>query len=178
MPCPTTGGTNPQRTCDQANSYSKPPELTQNNTVPKLMLVLYSQHVFAVLSSWRYQLKPSLAWYSHPGYCHITWKSLKGSPASHSFSGAQSTSVIHSAPCAQVGKHVITVWVSQHWRRLPRQVVESPSLEILKAIWTWSWQPDLAGLVGWSWTEWTPEVNSTSTILGFSEEQLVIYLRS
>lgn len=29
-------------------------------------------------------------------------------------------------------KNVFTVWVTEHWNRLPRAVVESPSLEILK----------------------------------------------
>jgi len=32
-----------------------------------------------------------------------------------------------------IGKHFFTVRVTEHWHRLPRQVVESPSLEMLKS---------------------------------------------
>jgi len=32
-----------------------------------------------------------------------------------------------------IGKHFFTVRVTEHWHRLPREVVESQSLEILKA---------------------------------------------
>ena len=31
-----------------------------------------------------------------------------------------------------IRKHFFTVRVKEHWHRLPREVVESPSLEILK----------------------------------------------
>lgn len=29
-------------------------------------------------------------------------------------------------------KNIFTVWVTKHWSRLPREAVESPSLEIFK----------------------------------------------
>ncbi|KFP51476.1 hypothetical protein N323_01684, partial [Cathartes aura] len=32
-----------------------------------------------------------------------------------------------------IRKHFFTVKVTEHWHRLPREVVESPSLEILKS---------------------------------------------
>jgi len=35
-----------------------------------------------------------------------------------------------------IRKHIFTVRVTEHWHRLPREVVESPVLEISKAIWT------------------------------------------
>jgi len=38
-----------------------------------------------------------------------------------------------------IRKDFFTVQVTQHWHRLPREVVESLSLEILKAVCSWSW---------------------------------------
>ena len=33
---------------------------------------------------------------------------------------------------ANIRKNVFTVWVTEHWNRLSREIVESPSLEIFK----------------------------------------------
>ena len=38
----------------------------------------------------------------------------------------------HRKLCTDVHKNFFTVRVTEHWNRLPRGVVESPSLEILK----------------------------------------------
>ena len=38
----------------------------------------------------------------------------------------------HRKFLTNVRKNLFTVRVTEHWNRLPRQVVESPSLEILK----------------------------------------------
>lgn len=35
--------------------------------------------------------------------------------------------------------NICTVNVIKHWHRLPREVLESPSLEILKPAWSWPW---------------------------------------
>lgn len=32
-----------------------------------------------------------------------------------------------------VGREFFTVWVMRHWNRLPRKVVDAPSLEVFKA---------------------------------------------
>ena len=32
-----------------------------------------------------------------------------------------------------IGKHFVTAGVTEHWHRLPREVVESPSLQILRS---------------------------------------------
>lgn len=57
-------------------------------------------------------------------------------------------------------KLFVTVRVSQHWQRLPRKVVESPSLEIKKTyVLTWSqtkssvWSYSIWG----AWARWPPE---------------------
>ena len=39
----------------------------------------------------------------------------------------------HRRCCLNSRKHFITVSVTQHWHRLPREAVESPSLEIFKS---------------------------------------------
>ena len=49
--------------------------------------------------------------------------------------------------------------VAQPWPRLPREVVESPSLEALKTTWTWSWATSSGG-----WTRWSPEVPPASAV--------------
>lgn len=36
-------------------------------------------------------------------------------------------------------KHFFTVQMTEHWDRLLREIVESPSLEILKTVWTQPW---------------------------------------
>jgi len=41
-----------------------------------------------------------------------------------------------------IRKHYFIVRVARHWPRYPRQVVESPSLEIFKSSWKWSWEAD------------------------------------
>lgn len=37
----------------------------------------------------------------------------------------------------KVKPNISTVNVIKHWDRLPREVLESPSLEILKPMWSW-----------------------------------------
>ncbi|KAK4823610.1 hypothetical protein QYF61_004213 [Mycteria americana] len=39
----------------------------------------------------------------------------------------------HRRFCLNTRKHFFTVWVTEHLHRLPREVVESPSLEMLKS---------------------------------------------
>jgi len=39
----------------------------------------------------------------------------------------------HRRFALNIGKHFFTVRVSEHWHRLPREVVESPHLEIWKS---------------------------------------------
>ena len=38
----------------------------------------------------------------------------------------------HRKFCLNTRKKYFTLWVTEHWNRLPREVVESPSLEIFK----------------------------------------------
>ena len=38
----------------------------------------------------------------------------------------------HRKFCTSMQRNILTVRVTEHWNRLPREVVESPSLEILK----------------------------------------------
>ena len=38
----------------------------------------------------------------------------------------------HSKFCTNMSKNFFTVRVTEHWNRLPRGIVESPSLEIFK----------------------------------------------
>jgi len=49
--------------------------------------------------------------------------------------------VTHRRFLLSIRKHFFTVRVTEHWHRLPREVVESPSFEIF-VIWTWSWMTD------------------------------------
>lgn len=37
-----------------------------------------------------------------------------------------------------IRKHFFTVWVTEHWNRLLREVVDYPSWRSSKAVWTWS----------------------------------------
>ena len=62
-----------------------------------------------------------------------------------------------------VKKGFLTVRVPERWHRLPRQLVESPSLELLKkdlatVLGSWLWA---ALLEQQGWTRWTPEVPSS-----------------
>ena len=38
----------------------------------------------------------------------------------------------HSRFCLIIRKNIFTVWVTKHWHRLPREAVQSPSLQIFK----------------------------------------------
>ena len=62
-----------------------------------------------------------------------------------------------------IRKHFATVQVMEHWNRLPREVVESPSLEIFKGhldvvLGSVLW---VSLLEQWCWTRWPPEVPSS-----------------
>lgn len=60
-------------------------------------------------------------------------------------------------------QHIFTVWVTEHWPRLPREVVEPPSWRASKAIWTWSWAICSAWADG---TRWPLEVPSNQASCG------------
>lgn len=69
-------------------------------------------------------------------------------------------------------KDFSTLSVIEHWRKLPREVVESP-VEIIQShldcsCITCSGDPALAG----SWTRWSPEVLPTPAIPQFSNSNL------
>ena len=79
--------------------------------------------------------------------------------------------------CLNTRKNFFTVWVVKHWHRLPREALESPSLEIFKT------QPDtvldnllwLTMLVQGGWTRWPPELNlcSKNSMVPKTEETLL-----
>ncbi|KAK4830026.1 hypothetical protein QYF61_008289, partial [Mycteria americana] len=45
----------------------------------------------------------------------------------------------HRRLSLNIRKHFFTVRVTKHWYKFPREAMDSPSLEIFKAIWTHSW---------------------------------------
>ncbi len=49
--------------------------------------------------------------------------------------------------CINMRKKFFTVRVTEHWNRLPRVVVESPSLEIIKTHLDTPLQPDVGSLL-------------------------------
>lgn len=70
----------------------------------------------------------------------------------------------------------LTVWkyccvmnVTEHWHRLSRQAVKSPTWRSSKNDWTWAWVPALSGCPIWSrgWTRWIQRPCTTSAILEF-----------
>lgn len=41
--------------------------------------------------------------------------------------------------CLNIRKHLFAVWVTEHWLRLPREALESPSWRSSKITWVWFW---------------------------------------
>lgn len=68
----------------------------------------------------------------------------------------------------------VPVWVTKHWSRLPRAVVESPSLEIGEISWTWTWTTSshFTTLKQGSWTRWHTDLQ-TSAIFSLCSDRKV-----